>query len=117
MNRNAFTIYAAVGLGLVFSSAPIAQEPAEENTPESPAQSAEHDAIRDAHRAAMQQQMQQIQQIEDPEERQRRMEELHTAMDAMRDAMRSTHHPECVAGDSCGHGNRGGMGGGQGDRP
>lgn len=51
-----------------------------------------HSEVREAHRQAMHQQMQIIQGIEDPEERERRMQELRDAMHAMRNAMRDSNH-------------------------
>ena len=82
MNRNSITAL-VLACGLFVGSALTAQEPAEDGATESMPHSAEHEAIRDAHRAAMQQRMREIQQIEDPEERQRQMEELRAAMGAI----------------------------------
>jgi hypothetical protein len=99
--------FAAVGFaGSVYSQA---TEEGDDATP-SRGQSPDHAVVRDAHRQAMQQQMEMIREIEDPEERQRRMDELHEAMGAMREAMMSANQERCSAtGEECHHHGAGGQ--------
>lgn len=104
MNRSVlicFATFLAIGLtGSAFSQATAEGN----NAVQHRGQTQDHGAIRDAHRYAMGEQRRMIQEIEDPEERQRRMDELNQAMSAMREAMMNANQAHCTAtGEECQH--------------